>query len=217
MPAVDTAPPGRMARRRQVTRDSLMAAGQQLFAVRPIDSVSIDQIVDIADVAKGSFYNHFSDKDALAQAIVEMVGGDCEFHIQSANYGIDDPALRVARAIGVMIRYALNHPERIQSVINLSERKTDASSPLNRGLRFDLVDGLSKRRFQDIDLETGALLVLGMITVTLRHRVESGTPTTAPEAAARVAATVLRGLGLALDEARSLGEAAATLIETGAR
>lgn len=212
MTAIKKAPPARLARRRQVTRNSLMAAGKQLFASRPIESVSIDEIVDIADVAKGSFYNHFSDKDALAQAIVELVGGDCEFHIQSANRAIEDPALRVARAIGVMIRYALDHPERVQSVINLSERKTDAASPLNRGLQYDLVDGLSKGRFHEIDLETGTLVVLGMITVTLRHRVESGTATTAPEATERVAAAVLRGLGLSPDEARALGKDAAALI-----
>lgn len=205
--------PGRVARRRQATRDALMAAGQQLFAARPIDSVSVDEIVDIADVAKGSFYNHFDGKDALAKAIVELVGGDCEFHVHAANREIPDPALRVARAIAVLMRYAFDHPERVQSVVNLSERKTVPESPLNRGLKFDIEDGLAKDRFPAIDLETGTLVVIGMITIAIRHRVESGTKTSLRLATMRTAAAVLRGLGLTNEEATALGEEAAKLID----
>lgn len=205
--------PGRSSRRRQATRDSLMAAGQRLFAARPIDSVSVDEIVDSADVAKGSFYNHFDDKNALAHAILELVGGDCEFHIHSANRDIPDPALRVARAIAVLMRYAFDHPERVQSIVNLSERKTTSESTLNRGLKFDIEDGLEKGRFPGIDLETGTLVVLGMITIALRHRVESGTETPLHEATTRIGAVVLRGLGLPSEEATALADEAAKLVD----
>ena len=53
----------RVDRRRERTRAALMRAGQVLFATRSVDAVSIDDIVAAAEVAKGSFYNHFPDKE----------------------------------------------------------------------------------------------------------------------------------------------------------
>ena len=56
------------------TRMALLAAGQKLLAERPIDALAIDEIVQTAGVAKGSFYNHFEDKDAFAFAIFHAAG-----------------------------------------------------------------------------------------------------------------------------------------------
>ena len=55
--------------RRDRTRDALLNAGRSLFAHRDVDGVSVDEIVEAAAVAKGSFYNHFADKDVFAREI----------------------------------------------------------------------------------------------------------------------------------------------------
>ena len=100
--AMSNAPP-RGARRRQRTRSAIITAGQRLFAVRALESVSIDDIVAAADVAKGSFYNHFDHKEGLADTIVDVVQGDVEFHISVANRDIADAAVRVTRALAVVM------------------------------------------------------------------------------------------------------------------
>ena len=51
------------------TRQVLLDATQALLASRSMDALSVDEIVMRADVAKGTFYNHFSDKDALAREL----------------------------------------------------------------------------------------------------------------------------------------------------
>ena len=56
---------GKRIERAERTRAALVAAGQRLFCERPVDAVAIDDIVQAADVSKGSFYNHFPDRDAL--------------------------------------------------------------------------------------------------------------------------------------------------------
>lgn len=206
MSGVNTAQP-RQARRRQQTRSALMSAGQHLFAARSVDDVSIDEIVEMADVAKGSFYNHFGDKSELAGAIFELIQGDCEFHIMSANRDIPDPAVRMARALCVMLRYALDHPERLQAMISLSARKTVAQSPLNAGLSADITDGLAEGRMRGVDLEVGVILVLGVINVATRHLLTSGTPTPPVPFASAVGAALLRALGV--DQGDALAEAAA--------
>ena len=54
-------------------RDALIAACADLLAKHPIDAITINNIVETAGVAKGSFYNHFSDKDALADAVAAAI------------------------------------------------------------------------------------------------------------------------------------------------
>ena len=72
-------------------------AGRELFAERPVDAVAIDDIVRKADVAKGSFYNHFADREALVAAITDDIRLGLEAAIDAANDGVEDPARRVAR------------------------------------------------------------------------------------------------------------------------
>jgi len=206
MARASTAAP-RQVRRRQQTRSALLSAGQQLFAARAVDDVSIDEIVDAADVAKGSFYNHFEDKGELVSALLELIQGDCEFHIMTANRGLSDPAQRMVRALCVMLRYALNHPERLSAMISLSARKTVAQSPLNAGLSADITDGLATGRMGGVDLEVGVIVVLGVINVATRHLLTSGTSTPPIEFAKTTGAALLRALGV--DQGDALAEAAA--------
>ncbi len=66
-------------RRRLRTRTALLHAGRALLAVRDIDAISIDEIVAAADVAKGSFYNHFADKEeSFAREIGAAVRTEAE-------------------------------------------------------------------------------------------------------------------------------------------
>ena len=85
------------------TRNALLAAGRRLFAERAIDAVAIDDIVAAAGVAKGTFYNHFDDKDALLTAIVTEIRSTVEERIATINAGIEDPAVRLTRAICVYV------------------------------------------------------------------------------------------------------------------
>jgi AcrR family transcriptional regulator len=184
-----------------------MSAGEQLFAGRSVDSVSIDDIVMTADVAKGSFYNHFDDKADLANALFELIQGDCEFHILSANREIADPGQRMVRALCVMLRYALNHPDRLAAINSLSERKTIAQSPLNRGLSLDIKEGLETGRMKGIDLEVAVIVVLGVVNVATRHLLTSGTATSPVALGATTGAVLLRALGV--EGAEPLARAAA--------
>ena len=87
------------------TRNALLAAGRRLFAERAIDAVAIDDIVAAAGVAKGTFYNHFDDKDALLTAIVTEIRSTVEERIATINAGIEDPAVH-----GADLRLLLGDP-----------------------------------------------------------------------------------------------------------
>jgi AcrR family transcriptional regulator len=65
------AAPGRVARRRARVRADLLAAARQVFTTRGYQEATISEIIQIADVAMGTFYLHFRDKEALLAAVAE--------------------------------------------------------------------------------------------------------------------------------------------------
>jgi len=63
--------PGRVARRRARVRVDLLSAARQVFTIRGYQETTISEIIQIADVAMGTFYLHFRDKEAPLGALAE--------------------------------------------------------------------------------------------------------------------------------------------------
>lgn len=205
-------------RRRQRTRSAIIAAGQQLFASRPIEGVSIDDIVEAADVAKGSFYNHFDDKEGLAATIVELVQGDSEYHVFMANQDVEDAAARVARALAVIVRYAHDHPDRLQALLSLSTRRGNVSAPINTGVTHDIRLGLETGRFKGVTAESGVLIVIGLVSVAVDFLSGPDAATPPTQVVAEMGAALLRALGVESGEALVVAaEASELLPEWGER
>ena len=88
------------------TRAALVGAGLNLLADRPVEGISVDELVGAAGVAKGSFFNHFADKQAFAAAIAETIRADVEVRVAAFNAGEADPLRRLT---GGMIVAAAIH------------------------------------------------------------------------------------------------------------
>lgn len=61
---------GKVQEKKQLKRQALLDAAYELFMERGLSKTSIDNIVNRAKVAKGTFYLYFTDKDAIAQALI---------------------------------------------------------------------------------------------------------------------------------------------------
>jgi len=173
-----------------------MAAGQQLLSRRPIDAVTVDDIVQAAEVGKGSFYNHFTDRDALARAISAQIRSKVENAIGRANAGVEDPARRLARAVCTYLRFALDEPEPAGVLVHIHSGHTSLNAPLNRGLVEDLETGLASGRFEVATVESGALYVLGVTQLALVRIVQEQNRAFAISLSQQMCALVLRGLGI---------------------
>jgi AcrR family transcriptional regulator len=204
----------RTDRRRARTRSALIAAGQHLFARHPLESVSIDDIAAAADVAKGSFYNYFDDKEGLATAIIERVQADCEHHIALANQAVVDPAHRMARAMAVVVVYAHDHPDRVQAMLALSGRRRDIAAPLNAGVTRDISEGLDGGQFKGITVQSGVVLALSLISVAidLLQSHDAQGAGTATAVVREIGAALLRALGVDAAQAPEIVNTAAGLI-----
>ena len=201
-------PAKRPNRQRVRTRARIVAAGSRLLSSQSLDSLTIDDIVDAAKVAKGSFYNHFVDKMEFAQAVLEMARGDTEFKIFAANHEVKDPPRRIVRALCVLLNYTEQHPERMLAALCLSEQHTTAASPVNIGVAADVRQGIEDGRLRCIDLDIGVVTILGMFTVAVRHATDPEVDASYQAVAHGVGAALLRALGVDHGEALSLVEEA---------
>ena len=60
-------------RRRQQTRDVLIAAATEVFAQRGYVGASLDEIAETAGFTRGAIYKHFADKEDLFLAVSERL------------------------------------------------------------------------------------------------------------------------------------------------
>lgn len=203
-----------MDRRWERTRAALLNAGRTLFASRDVEGVTVDQIVATAEVAKGSFYNHFVDKDVFAREIASSVRRQAEQAVNEANANVTDPAVQLARALCVFMRFAIEHRESARVLWRLNSGATMVDAPINRKLRNDVQEGIAQQRFKHVDLEVAALLVMGTIIISLRHALEDRLVTPHVDIATGMAAGLLRSLGVPPAQAERLAREAAEDILT---
>jgi AcrR family transcriptional regulator len=203
--------------RAERTRAALIAAGRRLFCERPVDAVTVDDIVQLAGVGKGSFYNHFADREALVRAISAEIRSGVERAIDRANADVKDPARRVARACCIYLRFALDEPERAGFLVRVYSGHTSLEAPLNRGLVDDISQGLQAGRFRVATLEAGLLYVLGVTQMALFRIVQEPSAALAVSLAQQMCAMMLGGLRVSEGDADMIAaQASEEIVRVGA-
>jgi AcrR family transcriptional regulator len=96
--------------KRARTRAQLVAAASSLFARQAVESVTVDDVVKEAGVAKGTFYVHFEDLHALAAAVAQNLIQSFDDLLQPGRLAISEPELRIAFGCSCFIDKTLNDP-----------------------------------------------------------------------------------------------------------
>ena len=183
-------------RRRTRTREALLLAARALMAAQARDGFTIDDVVQSAGVAKGSFYNHFPNKEALADEVYRTIRSREEGEIEAVNRAVVEPATRIARGMAVYARFALTSPDEARILTHGQMDALSIKSSMNAGLVRDLTEGLRAGTMTIPSVDVGAMLVIGQ-TAALLSRLNAGTGRDAAGALAQhcIAMTLL-GLGL---------------------
>jgi AcrR family transcriptional regulator len=198
--------------KRTRTRAILVRAGQKLFSERPIEVVSIDDIVQAASVAKGTFYNHFTDKDEFEREILAEARHELEYAIQAAFGDERDPAIRMALAACVSVRFAHDHPDRALLIARQGIQGSQLNSDVNAVMLADVSLGIVSGRFSVATVEIGGLVVLGMGNIGIVRTLELNDIYAKVTLGQQIASVVLRALGINADEASQIAASAAERI-----
>lgn len=197
------AEPPLIRRRRTHTRELILAAARQLMAERPREAFTIDDVIQAASVAKGSFYNHFADKEALVEEVYAAIRRKEEAEVGAVNKGIDDPVARICRGMAVYARFALTTPAEAR-LLALSRIDGEPLAALSEGLTTDLRAALHAGRIVLPAIEAGAALVIGQVAMLMVRLGYLAERSSAPLLAQQSLAVTLVGLGLSHRESHLL-------------
>lgn len=97
-------PSGRRQRRRAETEERILRAALLLFAIKGYTQATIDDIVDAADIGRGTFFNYFPSKEHVFAPRVRMSLATMEKVLRRlvsmAAERSHGPGLRKAKCIG---------------------------------------------------------------------------------------------------------------------
>ncbi len=190
------------------TRAALIAAGFDLLVEKPIDAIAIDDLVARAGVAKGSFFNHFTDKADFATAIATEVRLELENLVARTNAGVADPIERIAGGMRVAAGFAIAQPRRSMVLLRTHANSTARAHPLNRGLLGDIEAACSRGLLRPEAKDTGVLYWLGLCQVLMMSLIERRPGRTA--ASRRVGEMLVLGLAGLGVPAKRVAEVART-------
>lgn len=195
---------GRRAAQKASTRDALLKAGRALFSRDAADAVSIDAVVAAAGVAKGSFYNHFADRNALVEGVVGHIRAELHERVAQVNAGEEDAARRVARAVCVFFHHASTDAEGAAALARNHGAQISISAPINAPLVADIRRGLTDGRFHIPTLDSGVILVIGVVQAGMQSILQEPGPALAVTRAQQLTLLILRALGIAGAEAERI-------------
>ena len=179
------------------TRQLLLDTALEVIAKQG-ENFSVADLVGRAGVSHGTFYNYFTDREQLVDALVPHIVGRFAERL-AVEVTVADPAARFARISAGALEAALREPQTIRVALRLDavQRGLLVGSPLAH-LRQDLADGYAAGRFSG-PLDAGTLdVVLGTLLLAAR-RVADGERSLAYRRS--VLCRLLQALGVAADEA----------------
>jgi AcrR family transcriptional regulator len=95
--------------RRARTRPQLIEAARALYALNPIEAVTVDNLVGEA-VAKGTFYVHFDGLAELQAAVADQLAHEFDELLQPRRLATEDPVERIAAGWEAFVGEALSNP-----------------------------------------------------------------------------------------------------------
>jgi AcrR family transcriptional regulator len=187
--------------RRARTRSQLIEAARALYSRSAIEAVTVDEVVEEAAVAKGTFYVHFASLAELQAAVADELAREFDELLQPRRLALLDPVERIAAGCGAFVGQALGNP----AWGALVARGAAAMPNFARGARERLTEDIRR---------AAASGQLGNVTPELAFEFAVGIVLQAMQAAAErrisslqgpcVVAAILRAIGVGPDSAREV-------------
>jgi AcrR family transcriptional regulator len=198
----------RSAERRESRRGTLVDAAFGVFMGKGVAASSVDDIVEAAGVAKGTFYLYFKTKDdavnAVAERIVDGVADIVEAAAATPGLSPVERLLSLGRSVG-QVGADSNERERID-IFHRPENRAIHDRLMERvvarliaTVESIVSDGIAEGQFAHQDPHFAAGFVLASFT-SLHDLIDSGA--SVERVTSELNAFILRGLGYGREAAR---------------
>lgn len=166
--AGQTKPTPRIARKRGRTRERLLTSAAQIIANQGAEGLRLRDVADGADVAVGSFYQHFESKDELIGEVVTATVKRLASGVIAASARLDDPAESAARSHRWFIGLATHEPELARVIVNLESADVRLASAIQSDARRALRRGIDSGRFPAMDVDSTVTFTVGATIAVMR-------------------------------------------------
>ncbi|HKN02001.1 MAG TPA: helix-turn-helix domain-containing protein [Candidatus Binataceae bacterium] len=201
---VTKAKPTRSDRRMVRNRKALLNAAEKLIAEKGLEHVTIDEIAETADLAKGTFYNYFDDKNEIAKELAVTIRREIRDQVGVAEEGIDDSAGQLVAGIAVCLRAAAVSPTRAGVLGRMYSLWLSPDTNKEFLLLKDLEVGYRTKRFSVGDVPVGIVMVVGTVQAGIMRALELGEWNAIRKLTLALSELILRALGLKSNEAQAI-------------
>ena len=184
----------------------MLAAARGLYAARPFDQVTVDDVVGAAGVAKGTFYVHFDSLAELQSIVADELAREFDELLQPRRLALDDPVERIAAGCGAFIAQTLRNPAWGALVAHSAAAMPSVAGVARKRLKEDIDraarDGqLEWRDRPDLAFDfANGIMLHTMLSAPQKRR--------SPRQASAVVAGILRAIGVAPEKAATVAQCA---------
>jgi AcrR family transcriptional regulator len=174
---------GRRERKKQHTRDELVAAASRLFAERGFDETTTADIAEAADVSQRTFFRHFASKEAVLYGDNEEIAAAFGEAIRSRPAD-EAPLEAVAGALGSLTQISAGDAERTLLQAQLAARYPSVSAysraVVQRSLEQAVTAAVAERMGVDPLKDPRPEIIAGATMSALRFALRQLTTTRRP-------------------------------------
>lgn len=175
--------------KRERTRSALLEAAIEVLAEKGLEATSIDDLMRVAGMARGTFYNYFQTRDDVVRAVGEEIH-DNLYRCVLSQVPPDYPREAILACVCYgFIKYGVSHPSIGWTLVRLGGAKHWVSGNPRRCVD-DALQGLIG---EEESFLVGQTYVEGVVLMLLRRLLEGRI---VMDEAERVLGLALRGLGV---------------------
>jgi AcrR family transcriptional regulator len=194
------------AEKRERMRMRLIESALHVFANKGVDAAVIEDVIAMAEVSRGTFYNYFRTNEELLAAVVKELGDELLALVEAVVIRCTDPAERLATGVRMTLHTMQVHPLLAQFVARAGLSMAAHNSLAMAYLPRDIQAAMDSGRFKLKSVQVGLVMVLGtahaaVTALTLPAPVSTSLPAHYPE---EVTYHLLLGLGMTQAQASKL-------------
>jgi AcrR family transcriptional regulator len=183
------------------TREQLLAAARSLYAKQAVESVTVEDVVREAGVAKGTLYVHFKNIEAVQMVVADELTQTFVNLLQPRRAIFEDPIERIADGCRTFLHQATLNPKWGGLVARYAWSFPTVGSAARGLLAEDLYQASRQGRIAEISSDLGTAIVVGIVLQVMLSASEGNVQS--PDVPFAVIA-ILQSLGVSRREAHAV-------------
>jgi TetR/AcrR family transcriptional regulator, fatty acid metabolism regulator protein len=164
------------------TRDRLLQAATDVFAVKGYHGAIVDDIVAASETSKGAFYHYFPSKQGIFLTLMDALGGLVEEGAEAAIAGKQGALHKVEAALKVVLETAEAHRDLVKILLveavglgpELEQRRLEIHRRLTQLIQRHLDRAVKEGAIPDQDTGLAAQAWLGTLNEVITQSLTAG-------------------------------------------